>query len=57
MTSDETVFIEAKKLFFSSVVKIFSLTKDSINSIAINPHLARPANGKVPNFLQFSTCQ
>ena len=51
---EEIVSIEFRKLFLSSSEMIFPLTNDSINSIAINPHLANPAKGKVPNFLQFS---
>ena len=55
--SEEIVFIEFKKLFLSFVWNILALFNDSSISIAIKPHLANPAKGKVPSFLQFSTCQ
>ena len=55
--SYEIEFIVFRNLFFSEIDKILFSTKESKISIAIKPHLASPANGKVPYFLQFSTCQ
>jgi len=42
--------IEFKYLFFSFNEIILVSTKEFNISIAMKPHLAKPAKGKVPNF-------
>ena len=45
------------KFSLSLKVIIFLLSKESRISTETNPHLAKPENGNVPNFLQSSISQ
>ena len=55
MTCLAIFFIELKYLFFSSKEIILFPLRNLVYQFYIKPHLAKPAKGKVPNFLQSST--